>query len=187
MSFLKEFYEVHIVYKLIFLLVFVLPAIFGSYSIYTGVGEIFLAKKSKNWPSVYGEIVMSLHTTNDATGGTGSGNPRGASSMTLEYRYEIDGKAFTGDRVMFGYINNFFTSDSYRRSKVYPRSKNVTVYYNPQNPKQCVLEPGIHVPYSWNKVMIGLIVMIPVYVLVYNLFANKEEEREDDNKETVYE
>ncbi len=180
-SIIHEIYKTLKKSKLVFFFAFILPIILGVYFFYIGVKEIGLAEESTRWSSVQGKITLSIYSDYDA-GSTGSGNARGAPSMALHYEYTIGGETFTGERVMYGYKNNFFTSDSYRQSKTYPKGSNVTVYYNPLNPEQSVLEPGVHFPYSWNKIMIALILLMPFYLIIKYQFFYKDEVMEDEEQ-----
>lgn len=178
-SIIHEIYKTLKESKLVFFFAFILPIMLGVYFFYIGVKEIGLAEESTRWSSVQGKITLSIYSDYDAHS-TGSGNARGAPAMTLHYEYTIGGETFTGERVMYGYKNNFFTSDSYRQSKVYPKGKNVTVYYDPTDPVQSVLEPGVNFPYSWNKIILALILMIPLYLIIKYEFLHKEEQSEGE-------
>jgi hypothetical protein len=58
------------------------------------------------------------------------------------YNYTVNEKTLSGIRVAFGTYNS---NQSHAQDIVnkYPQGKSVTVYYNPQDPKVCVLEAGI--------------------------------------------
>ena len=180
-SIIYEIYKTLKKSKPAFFFAFILPIIVGVYFFYIGVKEIGFAKESTMWSSVRGTITQSIYTDYHARS-SGSGNARGAPSMALHYEYIIGGETFTGDRVFYGYKNNFLTSDSYRQSQAYPKGENVTVYYDPTDPIQSVLEPGINFPYSWNKIMLALILMIPLYLIIKYEFLHKGEKSEDDKQ-----
>lgn len=57
----------------------------------------------------------------------------------VSYRYEVDGKSYTSDRISF----LLFGDDSHAEQVVaaYPQNRIVTVYYDPTNPAESVLEP----------------------------------------------
>ncbi len=158
---------------------FILPIVWGFYYLIVGIQEIKLASESSRWPSVKGKIIFSNYSDHYARS-AGSGNARGASSFSLDYEYEIDQKTFCGERVMFGYKNNFFTSDSYRRSKTYPKGSLVTVYYDPDNPEEAVLEPGINFPFSWNYILLAMILMLPLYFIIKHESIYKNEKKKDE-------
>jgi hypothetical protein len=58
------------------------------------------------------------------------------------YYYEVDGKAYNGSNydVQGQFVGS--KADIERHYKNYPPPE-ITVYYNPQNPSQAVLQPGI--------------------------------------------
>ncbi|BAF71979.1 DUF3592 domain-containing protein [Sulfurovum sp. NBC37-1] len=176
-SITHEIYKMCKQSRFVFFFMIVVPVFIGLYFFYIGVKEIKLANESTGWPSVQGKITISLLSKNISSYRR---HPRGAPSIAFHYKYEIDQKIFIGDRVMYGYKNNFFTSDSYRQSKAYTKGNSVTVYYNPDNPEQAVLEPGANFPYSWNIIMIALILMIPLYFVIKYEFLYKDEKSEDE-------
>ena len=135
-----------------------------------GTKEIIIAGKSSEWPSVQGKVISSLLGKNISKYRR---HPRGAPEILFYYEYEVNKNTYTGNRVMYGYINNFFTSDAYRQSKIYTKGKVVNVYYNPTNYTQSVLETGIHFPYSWNKILMALILFLPLYFIIKYEFLYK--------------
>ncbi len=61
--------------------------------------------------------------------------------MAVKYEYEVNGQLYVGDRVNIGPMQK---SVNPRKSQEilarYPVGGNVTVYYNPANPQEAVLE-----------------------------------------------
>ena len=160
---MHEIYKMSKKNNIVFFFMFVLPIFIGIYFLFMGTKEIIIAGKSSEWPFVQGKIITSLLSKNISSYRR---HPRGAPEISFYYEYEVNQNTFTGNRVMYGYVNNFFTSDAYRQSKIYPKGKGVRVYYNPNKYTQSVLEPGIHFPYSWNKILIALILMLPLYFII---------------------
>jgi len=173
---MKNISIMHEVYKMskknnfVFFFMSILPIIIGIYFLFMGTKEIIIADKSSEWPSVEGKIISSVLGKNISTYRR---HPRGAPEILFSYEYEVYKHIFRGNRVIYGYINNFFTSDAYRQSKIYPKAKVIKVYYNPNNYTQSVLEPGIHFPYSWNKILMSLILFLPLYFIIKYEFLYK--------------
>jgi hypothetical protein len=60
----------------------------------------------------------------------------------IKFRYEVAGQAFSGDRYRYGqgYTNDKFAA---RTIEVFPVGKVITVYYNPNDPADSLLQPGL--------------------------------------------
>jgi len=170
-SIMFEIYKMSKKNNFVFFVMFILPIFIGIYFLYMGTKEIIIADKSSEWPFVKGKITSSLLGKNISTYRR---HPRGAPEISLYYEYEVNKITYIGNRIMYGYINNFFTSDAYRQSKVYPKGKVIKVYYNPNNHTLSVLEPGIHFPYSWNKIFMALILLLPLYFIIKYEFLYKK-------------
>ena len=60
----------------------------------------------------------------------------------VKYRYTVAGKTYSGNRYRFGEI---YSSDGigYQIVAEHPAGKRVTVYYNPDDPADALLRPGL--------------------------------------------
>lgn len=94
------------------------------------------AEESQNWASTLGTITktymrqeVSYETSNTIY------------YPTIEYEYEYRGTTYTGSRINFGGSSG---NSNYRKSEEilaqYPINKTITVYYDPNNPEEAVLE-----------------------------------------------
>ncbi|WP_226667529.1 DUF3592 domain-containing protein [Microbulbifer aggregans] len=95
--------------------------------------------ESKRWPTVRGKIVYNkVNTVETTTGSDGlGGNARvPVSTLTVEYRYKVLGKAYKCSTLKFlrGESNNYFVEKLI--GKKYPVGKVVTVHYNARNPEE---------------------------------------------------
>jgi len=110
----------------------------GMIFLYFGVPGLIRAKDSVNWPTAQGKILSSS---------VKSGTTAGSETKTyaeVTYEFSINGTTFYGDRVMYGgYIASSRPSYAMNIVKRYPKGKKVTVYYMPENPEECLLEPGL--------------------------------------------
>lgn len=123
----------------------ILPLIFvvvGAILVFSSIRDIYRAKSSVNWPAIHGKILSSSVKTHHTTTG-----PNRRKSITflaqILYAFSVDGKSFTGNWVSYGGNSSRHPSDVYRVVNRYPKGKEVIVYYMPDNPKLCVLEPGV--------------------------------------------
>ena len=61
------------------------------------------------------------------------------SSHNVEYQYVVNGYTFVSDTVSYKAPGSSYSRRTVRK---YPVGKQVTVYYDPRNPRYSVLEPG---------------------------------------------
>ena len=113
--------------------------------------EIKGSRESGSWPSIQGTISsssVSKRTTRDSDRRT-----RTTYYPKVGYRYRVDGRNYISSRIAFG-TGDSGGSAKWARKIVnkYPVGKNVTVYYNPQDPQYGVLESG----FTWRSIMILL-------------------------------
>lgn len=94
--------------------------------------EMRLGQGSSDWHVVEAEVIRSNFVTRGGSGRTG-----GSSRLDFEYRYEVDGATYANDRVAFTTIwKNRVTDD-------YPKRAVVQIFYDPADPRQSVIEPGV--------------------------------------------
>ena len=122
----------------------IFPLIFivvGASVAFFGFRGLIRAKASTDWPSTQGRIVeSSVESHRSSSGSNGSSTTYHAEIM---YEFAVNGVTFNGDRVAYGDYGS--SNPSHARSVVnrYPKNKTVTVYYMPDKPEECLLEPGV--------------------------------------------
>lgn len=103
---------------------------------FVGVPMVREAKASTNWPTVEGVVSVSKVKSQRRDNKT-------MYSHHIEYKYEVAGQPFEGDRVWVGATgSSSMRSFADKAVARYPVGKQVEVYYNPEEPGSCVLEPG---------------------------------------------
>ncbi len=134
---------------------FVLVGI-GSLVILKNWTHLQIAWVSRSWVITQGTI---CHTTIDCqgTGGSFSLRRQGSFFANVIYQYVVNDKKYSNDRRCFG---NDLESESQALSTAahYPEGSTVSVAYNPQNPKQSVLEPGLRFS-QWVPLGVGAMLM----------------------------
>lgn len=98
------------------------------------------ADLSQGWPSTSGTIIDVQVVRNYSAGGDDD-----ISAMTyspkLRYSYKVNDVEYTSDKIAFGYGKQFSTEMAALSSiQRYPKGGLVTVYYNPENQNEAVLE-----------------------------------------------
>jgi len=65
-------------------------------------------------------------------------------SPEIEYRYEVDGVAYQGRKIVVGMLIKFnWRGPSRRLIERYPVGSTVTVYTDPKNPQRAYLQPRL--------------------------------------------
>jgi hypothetical protein len=112
--------------------------VIGGGMLLWGILDSIKAAESESWPTVQGAIVTSqVASSTDSDGDT-------TYYADIVYSYRVSGTVYEGDRVVFGEGS---TSDYDAMQEVadrYPARRTVTVYYNPDDPADAVLEPGFN-------------------------------------------
>ena len=109
--------------------------IFGAGLSWYALREAKRGQESRHWPTTFGIVKkcgVSGHTDEQGT----------TYRTTIVYEYEIEGTTLTGDRRSF---LDWCSSkrQAHQIAALYPVGSQVTVYYRPEKPEICVLEPGV--------------------------------------------
>ena len=125
-----------------------------------GVKKVMVAAASKGWTPVPGVIEESVVEEKMFK----PDMPRQADNKStsfhanIRYRFSANNKSFTGTRVSFGDHDANYRSYADDLVQRYPKDGEVTVYYNPANPEQSVLEPGVQ-PQTWVIIIVGVVLL----------------------------
>ncbi len=133
----------------------------GLFAIALGTVRAKEAWQAKSWPTAQGRIILSKVTE----GRLSKSRIRVARlCIELDYLYLADGVAYEGHRLNAGW--HCFASEQRIREllKKYPSGKEVKVYYNPENPSQAMLEPGLDwsIFFLWGVGFITVSLMWPL-------------------------
>ncbi len=111
----------------------------GVFAIYQSRKSLKQADLSQGWPAVTGEILeaqVTAHPGTDAEGETDE-----AYLPVVKYRYPALGQTFIGNRRSFGFTKTHRSRQAAENELArYPQGSQVTVFYNPADPSQAVLE-----------------------------------------------
>lgn len=101
--------------------------------------DVVSALRSRRWPQVDGTIVVSdLQRSKDSEGGF-------MYRPEVTYRYSIDGKEYTGSRTRYGdWLQLSWSKPAVKTVRRYAVGTAVAVRYDPRDPEDSVLEPGVH-------------------------------------------
>lgn len=133
------------------------PAVIGTIFVFFGLllAKIVMASRAEissaqAWPSVKGRIISSRIESRR--------RPKQHTQYfaVIEYRYRVADKDHVNNRISFGgtICSSSQSVAEQRRQNEYPDGKEVTVYYNPANPDQSVID---RTPTKW---WMGLIIAL---------------------------
>lgn len=115
-----------------------------------GFREMKEAKVSTKWPTTSGVILESkVDSRSDSDSGT-------SYHAEVLYQFEMDGAKIQGNRISFGEVGTGDASDASRVVNRFPKDTEVTIYYDPKDPFNAVLEPGIQTG-TWFLPVFGLV------------------------------
>ena len=120
--------------------------VIGIAVLLTGVSSSQQAIGSSQWPTVPGAVTASWVDSYITTPTPTSNGSVGAGSTfytpQIRYSYIVSNRTFAGSQVGFGDYSSTDSSHAEQVTARYPVEQPVTVYYDPKNPAQAVLEPG---------------------------------------------
>lgn len=132
-------YGIHYGVVLLYVLIFV-----GI--MFIKVKNRLLAQASNSWHSTTGRITHSevIGPGIRIFGRDISLDEGGKYRAKIEYEYDVNGRRYTGDKIFLDYA---VSSCNYIKScqkfvDKYPGYKTVEIFYNPNDPSECVLEKG---------------------------------------------
>lgn len=107
--------------------------------------------RSLSWPQTEGEILRSGVVVVE-------GDDSISYHPSADYRYVVNGEPYRGDRLFFGsQWNGPVERPAQRIVDRYPEGQPITVFYDPANPSESVVE---------RRLGTGVIVVFPIMVLV---------------------
>jgi hypothetical protein len=111
----------------------------GVYLIYYSRRVRRQAGSSQGWPGTEGQITRA--SIRHSLRSDSEGNSTDSYSPDVEYSYQVNGLHYAGEKIAFGATPSF-SSDQKAQSTLsrYPVGGRVTVFYDPANPAESVLE-----------------------------------------------
>lgn len=103
---------------------------------------------SRSWPSTQGKILEMVIRSAPGKGATYRYWPE------YHYLFEVDGKAYSGNALRAAGQPTMTEAKAYEIIRQHPKDSPVEVFYDPQNPSSCLLEPGIQVTF-WIAFLLG--------------------------------
>ncbi len=143
----------------------------------SGLRGIRYAWGSKAWPSTPGEIVS---VTIEEQKPISEHDRHPTYRPIVAYSYSIGGKSFGGQHRKFNDDVIVYGSEEKAQAAIaqYPVGQKVKVYYEPDNPRNAVLEPGKAGP-AWRTLSAGILCLvlgiIPIWIAIAVVTQNAVE------------
>jgi len=115
------------------------------------------AKASSSWPTAEGTVTISEVTRNSSADGGVSYSPE------VTYEYTASNQHYESYTIKFGENSYSSRRKAEGITSGYPVGKEVTVYYDPQDPGRSVLEPGVS---GGSYIVLGIGVLFALIGLV---------------------
>ena len=129
---------------------YILTILIGLGLLFFSIRDFINAKESISWPCSQGRITSSWVRFDPGAEEGSSYQPR------VTYEFYINWKRYEGNRIAFGDNNTESSFSAQRIVDRYPVGKEVKVYYKPDNPHTCLLEPGLKAQ-AYYLLIVGLI------------------------------
>lgn len=139
-----------------------------------GALNIYPVLASRQWPSVTGKIIRSAVERSPGTYRTSAPSK----TAVIAYRYRTDGKVYSSDRVLWGNTTyHFGFNEPEQLKRRYPVGKTVSVYYNPADPAQAVLERRARVLDSGLVGFSSFVLLLQIIFLMHLRQKQRDENR----------
>jgi Protein of unknown function (DUF3592) len=138
---------------------------FGVAVIISGLVQLDRARAMKGWSSVLGEVSSTRIV--EKVGSRDFDSPGSASHTyhpDVRYSYVLNGTDYAGTRRSFADTGASWRGYAEGVLARYPVGKKVTVYYDPQNPRDSILERGNAKAWATGLTVAGAVVVIAGFV-----------------------
>ena len=154
---------------------FIICLLIGIMFIANSISSIQKGSDSENWPSTTGYIISSNIVRHPSKHGYTYG-------ANITYQYSINDHTYSSNRISYG---DYSSSDGEHANQLvtqYYVGRNVTVFYNPKNPSEAILEPGATF-FSYMFLLAGILpIVIGIIILYFFVIRSKIKKNWDNNR-----
>lgn len=137
------------------LVAFIALAIRGAYHV---AGDVRNTHSSANWPATPGAVLRFVDVTSPTT------RQAWPDDEIVEYRYNVNGREYNGRRISFARRKKWAYEDVATLIKPWFSHPETTVFFDPNDPKQSVLQRG-----GSNALNIGFLCLQVAAIIVLSL------------------
>lgn len=113
---------------------FLIMSALGAFLLIKAVILLLKGRRSHGWNPVIGQVKDARHIVEEGS----LDRTQRMSHALIHYQYRVDGKSYTSDRVRFKWTHHRISDELEK----YQPGNDVTVYVNPEDPWDSVLEKG---------------------------------------------
>jgi hypothetical protein len=117
---------------------------------------------TKSWPKIKGSIISTeVKEVKSFKGAT-------KFAPVVHYSYTFNNEEFISDK----YSSTLARGSSIWADEVishYPDNSAISIYYNPQNPKESVLDPGLHADNYWRVILSSFFIFVVLLAFIKQL------------------
>lgn len=128
---------------------------------------------SQSWPTTTGTILST--TLSQQSRRNSQGYHDVTYAPTVEYTYEVNGNSYRSDKINAGWTVSYDLGNAQNKINQYQPGARITVYYNPANPADAVLETksaASNIFMIAGSIVLVLTVFICCSVAGFSLFTN---------------
>ena len=126
----------------------------GFFFNFYGLNWVIVSHRSRNWPSIFGEVVSLGTKQNEAS----NGRKIKYTTCEISYKFKVNATQYIGDKIYLkGHSMN--SDDNKLICKQFSEGSSIEIFYNPKNPNKCVLIRQTTFPF-FIIYFIGIILMI---------------------------
>ena len=132
--------------------------------------RIFQAARSNQWPFVTGELESAELKEVVYRGRQFGGGPDEAAAWVVNFKYDytVAGRKYQGKRVTYSDGINKTMRALRKLQDKYRGKSQIQVYYNPKNPGQSLLVPGLSVFNFTPLITSALFILAGVFIQTYD-------------------
>ena len=115
----------------------------GFLRLYSAINKSIIIEESKSWPTAAGKVIHSSYHRKKTYVeiADGAWMKEYYYEILIKYAYSISGKIYSSEKICLSKANIVNSSkEAITMVEKYPKSGDITVYYNPTNPSQAILE-----------------------------------------------
>jgi hypothetical protein len=127
---------------------------FWLFMVFRFLKPCVLALKSKSWPTATATVVTS---TFDRAGTV--------YSPKVIYKFTHNGREYQNDNITYLGVASTSKQKAITAAQRYPERGNVTVHFDPFNPQNAVITPGVELKHYASFVLITLFCVAVVYIV----------------------
>ncbi len=152
--------------KSVAIIIFIFFIIIGILFVLEGAYFYQQDTESESWYQTEGVILSSDIYTESGEHGT-------MYKANIVYQYQVNGINYTSDDVSTGHLSSSDRNYAQQTVNKYYVGKTVTVFYNPKDPSNAVLEPGATI-FPYIIILFGLLPIIVGSVFLYFMVIRKK-------------